>query len=196
MRNNGKSCAQRAFTLVELILVMALLVIAVSLVTPAVSKFFNGRTLDSEVRRFVALTHYGQSRAVSEGVPIMLWIDEKKQSYGIREEPGYGSDATDTNAIDYTVGKGLKIAVTAGAPAAPMANSQTGRILNNQAGKSASLLPAIHFSPEGSIMRGTSIVGVSIQESNNPAVWIGQSADRLSYEVQDQNTILANSQRR
>jgi len=194
MRNNGKYCEERAFTLVELILVMALLIIAVSLVTPAVSKFFNGRTLDSEVRRFVALTHYGQSRAVSEGVPMMLWIDERKQTYGLKEEPGYG-DTTDAKAVEYNTGKGLKIAVAAGTPAAQIANSQTGRILNNQAGHSSSLLPAIHFSPEGSVLRGTSVVGLSIQDSNSPAVWIGQSADRLSYEVQDQNTILANSRR-
>src|SRR5208282_2111327 len=58
----------RAFTLVELILVLALLVIVTSLVAPAMSNFIRGRALDSEARRLCALMHAGQSRAVSEGM--------------------------------------------------------------------------------------------------------------------------------
>ena len=125
---------------------------------------------------------------------MMLWIDARKQTYGLKEEPGYG-DTTDAKAVEYAVGKGLKIAVAAGVPMAPIANSQTGRILNNQAGHSSAQLPAIHFSPEGTIFRATSVGGISLQETNHPAVWIGPSPDQLSYEVQDQNTIVANSLR-
>ncbi len=191
MRNNRPHHAARAFTLIELILVMALLVITISLITPTVSKFFDGRAVDSEIGRFVALTHYGQSRAVSEGVPMMLWIDAKRQTYGLKQEPGY-SDA-DPKAVDYAVANGLKIDVAKGMPVAQTANSQTGRILNNQAGQTVGKLPAIHFSPEGTIVRATSVTGISIQENGHQAVWIGPSANRLSYEVQDQNTILANA---
>src|SRR5476651_1683215 len=69
---------RHAFTLVELILVMALLVVAISLVAPRMSSFIRSRALASEARRLVALAHAGQDRAVSEGMPIMLWIDEKQ----------------------------------------------------------------------------------------------------------------------
>src|SRR5579872_1800595 len=193
MQDNRIHHAERAFTLIELILVMAVLVITISLVTPTVSKFFDGRTLDSEVGRLVALTHYGQSRAVSEGVPMMLWIDSRRQTYGLQQEPGYAD--SDPKAVEYQVGKGLKIDVAKGMPVAPLANSQTGRILNNQAGQTSGKLPAIHFSPEGTIVHATSVTGISIQEGNHPAVWIGPSANWLSYEVQDQNTILANARR-
>src|SRR5689334_18148384 len=55
---------KRAFTLIELILVMALLAIVMAVSAPALSNFMRGRTLDSEARRFVSLTRYGQSRAV------------------------------------------------------------------------------------------------------------------------------------
>lgn len=171
---------------------MAILIIAVSLVVPTLSKFFNGRTLDSEMRRFLALTHYGQSRAVSEGVPMVLWIDTRRQVYGLKQEPGYSTDA-DSKAVEYTVGKGLKMEVMQGAPLAPVANSQTGRILNNQAGQTMGKLPAIHFTPEGTFLHATSVMGISFQEGNNAPAWIGPSASRLSYEVQDQITILANS---
>ena len=52
------------FTLIELILVMAMLLIVLSLTAPSLAVFFRGRALDSEARRFMTLTHYGQSRAV------------------------------------------------------------------------------------------------------------------------------------
>src|SRR5262245_57962306 len=75
-----------AFTLIELILVMALLVVITSLATPAMSKFIRGRALDSESRRMFALIHAGQSRAVSEGMPMVLWLDEKNGTYGLQAE--------------------------------------------------------------------------------------------------------------
>src|ERR1035438_8798722 len=52
---------RRAFTLIELILVLSLLVIVTSLVVPAMSSFIRGRALDSEARRLFALMHAGQS---------------------------------------------------------------------------------------------------------------------------------------
>ena len=64
----------------ELILVLALLVIITSMAAPAMSNFIRGRALDSEARRLVALMHAGQSRAVSEGLPMVLWVDEKAGS--------------------------------------------------------------------------------------------------------------------
>src|SRR4051812_384981 len=66
---------QRAFTLLELILVLVLLAITASLVGGNMGSFFRGRALSFEARRMLSLTHYAQSRAVSEGVPMVLWFD-------------------------------------------------------------------------------------------------------------------------
>ena len=57
---------------------MAILTITVSIAAPALSNFFRGRSLESEARRLLALTRQGQSRAVSEGVPMDLWVDMAK----------------------------------------------------------------------------------------------------------------------
>ena len=38
---------------------------------------FRGRNLDNEARQFLSLTRYGQSRAISEGVPVELWINPR-----------------------------------------------------------------------------------------------------------------------
>src|SRR5688572_7854706 len=56
----GKYTLRRgaAFTLVELILVMAMLVIIIAVSAPSLSKFFRGRVLDSEARRLLSLTRY------------------------------------------------------------------------------------------------------------------------------------------
>src|SRR5262245_2484037 len=106
----ARSSRAQAFTLIELILVMALLAVGLAVSAPALSKFFKGRTLDSEARRFVSLTRYGQSRAVSEGVPTMLWIDPKERTYGLQEEATYTD--FDTKAVDFQLGKALEIEVT------------------------------------------------------------------------------------
>src|SRR5690242_2199653 len=78
-----------AFTLIELILVMTVLTIAVSLTAPALANFFRGRSLDSEARKMLALTRLGQSRAISEGIPMNLWFDSVGGAYGLEAEPTY-----------------------------------------------------------------------------------------------------------
>src|ERR1043165_5754575 len=99
------SDATLGFTLIELILVMALLGIVIGVSAPALSNFFRGRNLDNEGRRFVALSRYAQSRAVSEGVPMVLWINMRQGTYGAEQEPGYS--LADTNARSFTLGKDL-----------------------------------------------------------------------------------------
>ena len=158
---------RRAFTLLELLLVMVLLTIIISLVMPSLTKFFGGRTLDSEVRQFVALTHYAQSRAVSDGVPMVLWVDPKAGTYGLQQESGY-ADA-DGKAVDYTIDPGLMINVAATGSKPTTAGKRSG----------------LHFSPDGNIITATSVGGVSIQQGNLQPVWIKPSADGLSYGVQN-----------
>src|ERR1035438_5660869 len=110
--------APRAFTLIELILVMALLTIVISLTAPKLSRFFHGRTLDSEARRLLALTRSGQSRAVSEGMPMDLWVDTGKGTFGLEAEPSY--DTSDSKAVDFTLDGGLQLAVVNKTVVAPV----------------------------------------------------------------------------
>ena len=97
------------FTLIELILVLALLVIITSLAAPAMSNFIRGQALDSEARRLFALMHAGQSRAVSEGLPMVLWVDEKQGAYGLQAETT-GRNG-DPKAENLAVDANLQIAV-------------------------------------------------------------------------------------
>ena len=100
----------RAFTLIELIIVMALLVIIAGIVTPRLAGFFKGRKLDDEAYRIVALTQHAQNRAISEGIPMSLWIDTENQVYGIREAEGFAMNQ-ESNRI-YTVHPALGSSMT------------------------------------------------------------------------------------
>src|SRR5271169_6228049 len=98
-----------AFTLIELILVLALLVIVTSLAAPPMASFIRGRAMDSEARRLMALMHAGQSRAVSEGLPVVLWVDEKQNTYGLEAETT--GQTGDPKAENLSVDSTLQLAV-------------------------------------------------------------------------------------
>ena len=155
-----------AFTLIELILIMAILVMAVSLTLPALSKFFDNRSVESDARRFAALTRYAQSRAVSEGIPMMLWIDPASGTYGLRQESGYTDQ--DPKTVDFTAAKEVQITVPAGSPMA----------------RAGSKLYAIHFSPDGSIVTDTSVSRVCFNLPNQQSICLAPAANHLSYEIQ------------
>src|SRR5271163_3806543 len=88
-RNNGA-----AFTLIELILVMTMMIIVVGVVFPSLKGFFHGRNLDNEARQFISLTRYGQSRAIAEGIPVELWINPGQARYGLQALSGYSESQT------------------------------------------------------------------------------------------------------
>lgn len=165
----GKNSRAGAFTLVELLVVLALIGVICAIAAPSLSHFFQGRTQDSEVRRFLALTRYGQSRAVSEGVPMLLWIDPKAGAYGLQQEAGYTDG--DTNAVQYEVGKDLQIDVV--------------RAMNvKQPAHTAKNQPAIRFMPDGAA-DAASVTTITIQEDHDKPVLITKSAGGLTYEVKN-----------
>jgi type II secretion system protein H len=163
---NNRRC-RRAFTLIELILVLALLVIITSLVTPAMSNFIRGRALDSEARRLFALMHAGQSRAVSEGLPVMLWVDEKQNAYGLEEEtPLPGGDP---KAENLTVDENVQIAVlNVGAAALTTIRN----------------LPAIRFLADGTIDE-SSPQTLRLTDAKGHALWLIEARNRMGYEIRD-----------
>jgi type II secretion system protein H len=159
-----------AFTLIELILVLALLVIITSIAAPAMSKFIRGRALDTEARRMVALMHAAQSRAVSEGMPMMFWVDEKNGGYGVSAETS-GQNG-DPKAEELMLDSTLAIAVvnsTAGVPT----------MFNN--------LPAIRFLPDGTVDE-SSPQTLKLIDSDGFARWLNETPLRNGYEVTDTGT--------
>jgi len=161
------SLFSRAFTLVELLLVLALLVIITSMVAPAMSNFIRARALDSEARRLFALMHAGQSRAVSEGLPMVLWVDEKSGAYGLTAETPPASG--DTKAESLTLDENLQIAVL---------NAGTTGTTTFQS------LPAIRFLPDGTIDENSPQT-LRLADTKGNALWLTEARNRMGYEVRD-----------
>jgi len=164
----------KGFTLVELMLVMAMLLIVLGVAFPSLKNFFRGRDLDSEARRFLSLTRYGQSRAVSEGAPMLLWIDHKNAAYGLEAQPGYLE--SDPRAVKYALEDEMEIVA-----------SITG--VNRQAGVLQTVLPglgrlpAIRFTPDGFIGE-SSPAEIVLRRGNDDEVRIVQTTNRLKYAIE------------
>jgi len=158
----------RAFTLIELILVMTVLVVAVSVVAPALAGFFRGRTLDLEARRLLALVHAGQSRAVSEGWPVLLWVDAPQSAYGLTEETT--ARTGDSKALDFTLGDNVQLVAVNAAPVPVNGRS----------------LPAIRFLPDGTIDE-SSPATLRLTGAAGAELWLVQLPDHTTYEIRNTN---------
>ncbi|HEV2452772.1 MAG TPA: prepilin-type N-terminal cleavage/methylation domain-containing protein [Verrucomicrobiae bacterium] len=163
---HNSSRSQCAFTLIELILVMALLVVAVSIVAPRFSDFMRGRALDSEAQRLLALTDAGESRAVSEGMPMVLWFNTKQNTCGLEEEtPPKGGD---TKAENLSINE--SVAVT---PVNTGASTMT----------TFDHLTAIRFLPDGTVDQNSPRT-VQLTEGND-SLWMLELQNRTGYEISD-----------
>jgi Tfp pilus assembly protein FimT len=175
-----------AFTLIELILVMAILIIAVSITAPALASFFRGRTLDSEARRLLSLTREGQSRAISEGLPMELWVDQTQRAYGLEAEPSY--EQNDSKAVGFALEKDIQLQVVSNnslssSPAAPLPMS--GATSSAPVRSNHPSLPRIRFLPDGSISE-TSPQMLELTGRDGSALWVALARNRLNYEIRSQ----------
>jgi prepilin-type N-terminal cleavage/methylation domain-containing protein len=168
--NPTKRRNQCAFTLVEMILVMVLLVVAVSLIAPKLSGFMRERALESEARRLLAMTNEGKSRAVSEGMPMMLWIDEKNNGYGLEEETP--APKGDPDAESLTADENVALAV--------MNLSGSATTFKN--------LPAIRFLADGTVDEDSPQT-VKLTGATGVELWMLESADRRGYEISDSDKL-------
>jgi type II secretion system protein H len=173
------------FTLIELILVMAILTISVSMAAPALSRFFRGRTLNSEARQLLALTRNGQSRAACEGIPMDLWIDADQGKFGLAAEPSY--ETLDPKAEEFTIGDGLHFEVANKNPAAASTN-QTSSLQTTSIASVPPVshahpgLPTIRFQPDGTIA-DSSPQSLRLIDRDGSVLWLAQSKNRLNYEI-------------
>lgn len=165
--------ARAGFTLIELIFVMVLLITVASLVAPRMSSFFRGRVLSSEARRMLSLVNYAQSRAIAEGVPVLLWIDAANASYGIEVQGGH--TGADDRARVFFAEPSLRLEVPA---ATDMAESENG---DETLGFDANL-PAIRFNPDG-FFDEASVSRIVIRQGDDGALELVPTANRLGYEI-------------
>ena len=161
-RTPGSDTRRRpaAFTLIELILVLALMVVLASIVAPRMAGFFQGRVLDNEARRFLSLVRYAQSRAVTEGLPMLVWMDEENRRYGLQVQAGFLEK--DDKAVEYTLADDLELEV--GQPLSTAQAVSDPRLT----GTLPTHLRVIRFSPDG-----------FLGEQSPEAIWLRRNADTV-----------------
>ncbi len=161
--------SRRGFTLIELVLVMTLLIVVISFSAPSLGKFFRGRALDGEARRLLSLSREGQSRAASEGVPVVLWIDLVKHQVGLEQDLTFVD--RDEKSLTYTLDKDVTI---------EMVNGVLSSAVSSDGG--ARNLPGIRFQPDGSFDEA-SPEALRLQDREGSVLYLAQSRNRLNYEI-------------
>jgi prepilin-type N-terminal cleavage/methylation domain-containing protein len=172
------------FTLVEMVVVMAIMVVVIGTVAPSLKGFLQGRNLTNEARQFWSLTHYGLNRAVNEGVPVDLWIDVKRGSYGLAASGGYTE--TKTNAVSMTLDPDVKMAVSP----APGMLSQSNFWTPSTLARGRRGVPVIRFQPDGFIS-DTSPQSVVFGQGTYPQIWIVENTNHTRYDIEFNHTKLA-----
>lgn len=171
-RKRRYSCrCSRGFTLIELVLVMTLLIVVISISAPSLGKFFRGRALDGEARRLLSLSREGQSRAASEGVPVLLWVDASSRQYGLEQDLTYVD--RDEKAVTYTLDRDVAIEMVNGVLS--NAGLFDGGVRN---------LPGIRFQPDGSLGEA-SPEALRLQDRDGAVLYLAQSRNRLNYEIRN-----------
>lgn len=156
----------RGFSLIELLLVLALLVVAVSIVSPRIAGFIRGRSLHTETHRMLAAVRNAQSRAVSQGFPTVVWLDAAGRNYGVSLETAAGK--ADPTERAFPVDESVRFSVTAA--------TGTAVTFRNQ--------PAIRWQPDGSVDEG-SPTRIGLEDAAGARLWLVRSADRRGYEIQN-----------
>jgi general secretion pathway protein H len=150
-----------AFTLVELIVVMAVLALVLGLSAPSLARSMRQRHLEAEAARLLAATEYARNEAVSQGVPMVLWIDEKTRTFGIEAKKGFLGEAARERA--FTLHPDVEIA------------------LEKTIGKNAKVQP-IEFAPDGAPAT-TNVETVELKDRFASTMTIARTEDGWGYEI-------------
>jgi prepilin-type N-terminal cleavage/methylation domain-containing protein len=153
------------FTLVELILVMALLSTMMAVAAPSLSNFFSGRGLEEETRRFLAVTRHARNEAISTATVVEMWIDLDERAYGLSPHDPYTPEVTE--ARRYHVARGLTLEID------PESIDEDGRA-------------TITFWPDG-LLDTESVEKVTIRENENRATSIKRNEFTPGYRVSDED---------
>lgn len=161
----------------ELILVMTIMVMLIGVVMPSLKGFFRGRNLDNEARRFLSLTRYAQSRAISEGLPIELWMNPRNGTYGVQALSGYTETQTNTMIRSYVVDPSVQLSFSA--PSSVLTRSNYW----SQAQGVFGTVAKIRFQPDGFIS-DTSPQNVYLRQGGNGMIWIAETPTHMRYDIQ------------
>ncbi len=166
VRSEGDDCGpnrQRAagFTMIELLIVMALLALVAGLSVPMLSHSLRQRNLAEEATRFVALTEYARNEAVSQGIPMVVWVDSRGQRFGVEPREGFEGDPSRNREFALHPDVTFKI---------------------NKVALAGGVAHAVEYSPDGSPSL-TSVATMEMADRSGSVLNIMRTEDLWSYEI-------------
>lgn len=153
----------RAFTLVELVIVMALLCVILAVAAPSLSRSMHGRNLKQEATRLLALTEYARDEAASQGVPMVVWIDPNAGRFGVKIKPGFEEEA-EARDKEFTLTDGLHFDALKDLPS------------------DGTETDAAEFAPDGTL-DPSSETSISLIDQSNGSITVSQTSDACGYEI-------------
>lgn len=154
---------QGAFTLVELIVVMAVLAVVLALSAPSLARSMRQRNLEAEAARFLAATEYARQEAISQGVPMVIWVEEKERRFGIEPRAGFTGEASRSRS--FTLHPDVELQ------------------LEKVAARTARTEP-IEFAPDGS-PAPTNVESVVLKDRFASTLTLARTADGWGYEIEE-----------
>lgn len=154
------------FTLVELILVMAVLVTILAIVAPSVSRSMRDHNLSQQAARLQALTEYSRDEAASLGVPVVVWVDPDTRRFGVDVKTGYTASTVRTK--EYTLPADLSFDPVAGAQASKTAGHG---------------FEVAEFAPDGTLDPASAATVRITNPTQRSAVNVAQTTDGYGYEI-------------
>jgi Tfp pilus assembly protein FimT len=140
---------------------MALLAIVMAIAAPSLSRSMKERNLADEAARFLSATEYARSEAVSQGVPMVVWIDPGSRRIGIEPKPGF--DGEPSRNREYEWNEDIQVAT-------------------EQKATSNSTLDVAEFGPDGAPAEASAET-VKMSDRFGAALTIARTSDRWSYEI-------------
>lgn len=144
---------------------MAVLATVMALSAPSLSRSLRGRNLDQEAKRFIAATEWARNEAISQGVPMTLWIDVNNGGFGVESKPGYPVAKPIEKRFDLNPDLHFELGDNSG--------GTTG---------SEDTVNAVELSPDGT-PEPSSIASLRLVDRFNESVSIVKTRDGWGYEI-------------
>ncbi len=161
-RNTRKATKRRgAFTLIELVFVMLLLATMLAFAAPSLSRSMRQRHLKDEATRLLALTEYARAEAISQGVPMTLWVDANARRFGVSAKTGFTGDAR--RQREYALDPEIALEIEKVAPA-------------------RGITQAVEFAPDGAL-DSASTEAIHLSDATESAMTLARTRDGWGYEI-------------
>lgn len=97
------------FSLLELVIVMAVMATILAVTAPSLAGFVHGRSVREEARRLVALTQRAAAVAGAQSCRTRLWVEPATGTYGWRLVETFATETVDE--AQFTAASGITIEV-------------------------------------------------------------------------------------